>query len=370
MEISINTKVLSSALQKIMSVASAKSFNAYAKAVRIFTDNNGNLKLSAYNGRLANVITLPVVLPTPLDLYADASLFNDIVKANVDVEVVTLDIGSNTLKFIAGRGKYNVALLACDTPPDIQTVSTKQQVRLSVENAQLIADMYSIASKDDYLPKLTGVYLDMTGAPYAVATDKYKLVMRKLQLDVEDCAGESPLALTAILPKELQIILRQITDEATVKINNDLISIQYADTYIVSSLIIEKYPDVLAVIPAAETFAANVPLKPLLSCIKKVAILSDKINEKVKIVANNTSLTFSTYDNSGNTAVDIIDIAEETVVPDNTFTISFNIGYLQDVLSLMKDEVVKVSFLAINKPITITGDANDNTLALLTPMVN
>jgi DNA polymerase-3 subunit beta len=197
----------------------------------------------------------------------------------------------------------------------------------------------------------------------AVATDGHRLALCSAQV-----AGATQPKNDAIIPRktvlEMLRLLGEVDEPVQVNIASNQIRFSFNDIELVSKLVEGKFPDFNRVIPSGYGKTFQISRLDLLAALQRVSILtSDKLRVVRMTFADNKLLVTSTN-------ADQEDAQEELDIEFNydRVEIGFNVGYLLDVLSNLKNEQVQISLGDSNSSALITLPGDDSFKYVVMPM--
>jgi DNA polymerase-3 subunit beta len=236
---------------------------------------------------------------------------------------------------------------------------------------QAVSQVAIAAGKDDTLPMLTGVRLEIADDKLTlVATDRFRLAMREFEWksggEVSDAAVLVPARTLAEAAKTLG------TNGNTVQVSlasgDGLLGLSGSGRRATSRLLDAEFPKYRQLLPSEHTAAAIIGVSSLVDAIKRVSLVAER-GTQVRLEFADASLRLSAGgDDEGS--------AEEELAVDYTgdpVTIAFNPGYLLDGLGALHTDRAHLSFTTPNRPALIKpvwedGEVMPGYLYLLMPV--
>jgi DNA polymerase-3 subunit beta len=330
--------------------------------------------------------TVPVLAGIRLEAQADLVLssFDYDVSAQATVPVTTEEAGSalvsgrllaeisrslpaKPVRIVAGEGR---AVLTCgsstftlltmpeeeypalpEMPPAAGTIG-------SDAFATAVAQSAAAAGRDDTLPALTGVRIEIDGDTLTmVSTDRYRLAVRELRW----VPARPDLRAAVLVPaKALTETARSLTNSAQVSIalalpgteggGDGMIGFEGAGRRTTTRLLSGEFPRTAALLPKTENAAAVLPVSLLAESVRRVALVAER-NTPVRLAFSPGQLVLEA--GTGDEAQ-----AEEVVEADfsgDDLSIAFNPQYLLDGLAAIDSDTVRISFTEPGKPALLTG---------------
>ncbi|MBO0840359.1 MAG: DNA polymerase III subunit beta, partial [Sciscionella sp.] len=235
-----------------------------------------------------------------------------------------------------------------------------------------VAAVAVAAGKDDTLPMLTGIQVEIVGDKLTlVATDRFRLAMREVDWRPTGAGGQGAAVL---------VPARTVADAAktlgnagtTVSLSlasgEGLLGLAGAGRHTTTRLLDADFPKYRQLLPTEFDVAATVDVANLVEAIKRVSLVAERGSQvRLEFAENGLRLTAGGDDEGS---------AEEELPVELTgdgVTIAFNPGYLIDGLTAVHSEKARLEFTTANrpaliKPVNADGDIVDGCLHLLMPV--
>jgi DNA polymerase III subunit beta len=242
--------------------------------------------------------------------------------------------------------------------------------------ATAVAQSASAAGRDDTLPALTGVRLEIEGDTLImVSTDRYRLAVRELRW----APARPDISAAVLVPaKALADTARSLTTSAQVSIalalpggesgtGDGMIGFEGAGRRTTTRLLSGEFPRYQSLLPKTVNATADLPVSLLAESVRRVALVAER-NTPVRLAFSTGQLVLEA--GTGDEAQ-----AEEVIEADFTgddLSIAFNPQYLLDGLTAIDSDTVRISFTEAGKPALLTGkpgpDGNPEFRYLLMPV--
>jgi DNA polymerase III subunit beta len=213
--------------------------------------------------------------------------------------------------------------------------------------AEAVSQVAIAAGKDDTLPMLTGIRLEIDGPKLTMAaTDRFRLAVRELEWEPSD----QDISTAVLVPA------RTLAEAAKTLAGRDPVQIALADRdgmlglagngrRSTTRLLDAEFPKYRQLLPAEHTSAAIIDLPPLVEAIKRVSLVADR-GAQVRMEFTEGSLRLTAGgDDEGS--------AEENLAAEldgEPLTIAFNPGYLLDGLNSLHSDRAHLAFTTPNRP--------------------
>jgi DNA polymerase-3 subunit beta len=290
----------------------------------------------------------------------------DILKAIPENENLSLGLVDKKLMLSAGKSKFKLQTLAAE---DFPTAAQPDEYPVVVQMPQktlkyLLNMVYFSMAQQDIRYYLNGLLFSTEGSVVrAVATDGHRLALSSaLIADATLPKNEAIIPRKTVL--EMQRLLGDIDDPVKIELAQNQVRFSFNDIQLVSKLVEGKFPDFNRVIPHGYNKNFQISRSDLLAALQRVSILtSDKLRVVRMTFADNQLVISSTN-------ADQEDAQEELDIEFNydRVEIGFNVGYLLDVLSNLKNEQVQISLGDSNSSALITLPGDDSFKYVVMPM--
>jgi DNA polymerase-3 subunit beta len=215
------------------------------------------------------------------------------------------------------------------------------------ELAEAVAQVAVAAGRDDTLPMLTGIRLEIEGQRLTLAaTDRFRLAVRELDWTPEDEAQSSAVLIPA---RTLAEVAKTLSGAGTVEIalsaGDGMLGITGGGRRATTRLLDAEFPRFRQLIPAEHTSTAVIDVAPLVEAIKRVALVTDRVAQVRMEFADDGLRLAAGGDDVGS--------AEEELpceLDGAPLVIAFNPGYLLDGLGALHTERAQLTFTTPNRP--------------------
>ena len=255
----------------------------------------------------------------------------------------------------AGSAKFTLPTLPLSEYPSLP--------ELPVASGSLNSDLFATAvnqvavasGKDDSLPTLTGVFVEINKNQITLAaTDRYRLAVRELTWSAQDANIETTSLLRA---RTLADAAKSLigTSQVTIALapattNEKLVGFISEGKTMTSRVLDGSFPPFRHLLPSESTADAIIEVAPFLDSVRRVALVTDKTVPLRLNFSNNTlQLEAGTGDEAQ--ASEKLDINYKG----EDINIAFNPTYLTDGLTAINTAFVHISFTGANKPAVLTG---------------
>jgi DNA polymerase-3 subunit beta len=255
----------------------------------------------------------------------------------------------------AGSAKFTLPTLPLSEYPSLPELPVASGSLNSDLFATAVNQVAVAAGKDDSLPTLTGVFVEINKNQITLAaTDRYRLAVRELTWSAQDANIETTSLLRARTLADAAKSLMG-TSQVTIALapattNEKLVGFISEGKTMTSRVLDGSFPPFRHLLPNESTADAIIEVAPFLDSVRRVALVTDKTVPLRLNFSNNTlQLEAGTGDEAQ--ASEKLDINYKG----EDINIAFNPTFLTDGLTAINTAFVHISFTGANKPAVLTG---------------
>jgi len=228
--------------------------------------------------------------------------------------------------------------------------------------ASAVSQSATAAGRDDTLPALTGVRIEIEGDTLTlISTDRYRLAVRELRWT----PARPDLSAAVLVPaRALAETARSLTSGAEVAIalalpgdgtdgagGDGMIGFEGGGRQATTRLLGGEFPRHQALLPSHANYTAELATPLLAEAVKRVALVAER-NTAVRLAFTPGQLVLEAGTGDEAQAVEVL---EASFDGDDELSIAFNPQYLLDGLTAIDSDTVRISFTEAGKPALITG---------------
>ncbi|GAB2755658.1 DNA polymerase III subunit beta [Sinomonas soli] len=219
--------------------------------------------------------------------------------------------------------------------------------------AKGVAQVTIAASKDDTLPILTGVRMEIENELITLlATDRYRLAMREIPWNPAS-PGTSTAAL--VKAKTLSEVAKTLggSGELNLALADDdsrLIGFESGGRTTTSLLVDGDYPKIRSLFPESTPIHAVVATQELVEAVRRVSLVAER-NTPVRLAFTDGLVTLDAGTGEDAQASEEL----EAKLDGEAITVAFNPHYLIEGLAVIETPFVRFSFTSAPKPAMITA---------------
>ncbi|MFL6075246.1 MAG: DNA polymerase III subunit beta [Mycobacteriales bacterium] len=312
------------------------------------------LTVSGFDYEVSSEVEVPIDGSETGTVLVSGRLLAEITRA-LPAQPVEVNATGARVEIACGSARFTLPTMPVEDYPSLPAMPEVVGTVASDAFATAVAQVAVAAGRDDTLPMLTGIRLEIEGERIVMAaTDRYRLAAREITW-----RPLSPdLTENALVPaKTLADTAKSLTGGAEVELalssggaGEGMIGFAGAGKRTTTRLLDPDFPKYQSLWPKETSAVAHVETAPLVEAVKRVSLVAER-NTPVRIRFAGSELVLEAGGNEEAQAVESLDAAFEG----DELTIAFNPGYLLDGLGAVGSDVTRMSFTTATKPAVLTG---------------
>jgi DNA polymerase-3 subunit beta len=294
-----------------------------------------------------------------------AHMLYDIVKRLPEKAGVKILMDDKTLRIEAGKAKFVLNTIPAEDFPKMDMPQTNVSFVLPSAVLKDMVDRTHFAiSTEETRYYLNGIYFHVDNEKmHAVATDGHRLAHTTIDLP-EGSEGMPGIIIPRKTVTELQKLLAETDQEATVEVSDTKIRITVGRFVMLSKLIDGTFPDYERVIPKLNDKVLVVGHTAFEKAIDRVSTMGSDRGRAMKLSLQKGNVFLDVSNPDSGTAKDEVDGEYES----EPLEIGFNSRYLLDILGQMDTDAVEGAFADPASPALFRDKGNVDTVYVLMPM--
>jgi DNA polymerase-3 subunit beta len=314
----------------------------------LLTGTDDGLTISGFDYEVSAEVKVAAEIASPGSVLVSGRLLSDITRA-LPAKPVDVSVEGTRVSLTCGSARFSLPTMAVEDYPALPALPEDTGVVSSELFGEAIGQVAVAAGRDDTLPMLTGIRVEISGEKVVLAaTDRFRLAVRELtwstgSADIEAKAGTDgvdvhlSLGAGAAVGKEGLLGIRSDGKRSTTR------------------LLDAEFPKFRQLLPAEHTAMATIGVAELTEAIKRVALVADR-GAQVRLEFADDVLRLSA-------GADDVGRAEEDLpvtFSGDPLTIAFNPTYLTDGLSSLHSERVTFGFTTPSRPAVLRPAGEDD----------
>ncbi len=316
---------------------------------------DGTLVLSGFDYEVSARVEVSADVAEPGQALISGRLLADISRSLPD-KPVDLAQDGNKIVLTCGSSRFTLMTMPVDEYPARPDMPAEAGTLASDVFTEAVAQVTVAASRDETLPILTGVRMEIEGDTVTLlATDRYRLAMRELPWRQ---SGTDASAVALVRARTLSEVAKTLGSGGDVTLalsgegGQELIGFAAAGRRTTSLLVDGDYPKVRSLFPAEAATYAVVETAPLVESVRRVALVAER-NTPVRLSFSDGQVTLEAGQGDDAQASEAV----ESTLEGEEISIAFNPGFLLDGLQALTTRYVRLSFTQATKPAVLTGQA-------------
>ena len=277
------------------------------------------------------------------------------ISRSLPAKPVTFNLEGSRVLVTAGSAKFTLPTLPLVEYPALPELPSASGSLNSDLFATAVNQVAIAAGKDDSLPTLTGVFVEINKNQITLAaTDRYRLAVRELTWSAQDANIETTSLLRA---RTLADAAKSLigTSQVTIALapantNEKLVGFISEGKTMTSRVLDGSFPPFRHLLPTESTADAIIEVAPFLDSVRRVALVTDK-TVPLRLNFSNNSLQLEAGTGDEAQASEKLDINYKG----EDINIAFNPTFLTDGLTAINTAFVHITFTGANKPAVLIG---------------
>ncbi|MFE4465191.1 DNA polymerase III subunit beta [Oerskovia sp. NPDC056781] len=321
--------------------------------VRIEADAVGTIGLSSFDYEVSARSEIPAEVVEPGTVLVSGRLLAEISRA-LPAKPVDFAVEGNKVIVTCGASRFTLLTMPVEDYPALPAMPELSGTVSGDELTHAVAQVTVAASRDDTLPLLTGVRMEIDGERITLlATDRYRLALRELTWTP---ASPDFNAVALVRARTLNDVAKSLGGSGLVNVGLtagsgvDLIGFEAGGRHTTSQLVDGDYPAVRRLFPDETPIHAVMATAPLIDAAKRVSLVAER-NTPIRLSFTDGQVVLDAGQGDDAQASEAL----EAVLVGEEISVAFNPQFLLDGLGALGTDFVRLSFTHPNKPVEFTG---------------
>ena len=321
----------------------------------IEADDNG-LALSGFDYEISARAEVSADVADGGRVLVSGRLLADICKS-LPAKPIDVTVEGTKVLVTCGSAKFSLLTLPVEDYPALPDMPTRSGTVAADVLAHAVTQVAVAAGRDDTLPILTGIRVEIEGDTVTLAaTDRYRLAVREFTWKPETPGA----SLQALVPaKTLADAAKSMTGEVELSLTAGtggagLIGLSANGRRTTSRLLEGEFPKYRSLLPAESASYATVETATFLEAVRRVSLVAER-NTPVRLSFAPGELVLEAGSGDEASATEAI----EAQLDGPEIAIAFNPTYLVDGLNALDASHARLAFTTSTKPAVITGGSAD-----------
>lgn len=321
---------------------------------------DGRLHVSGFDYEVSNQVDVEVQADSDGATLVSGRLLAEITKALPAKPVEIAAVGSH-LELVCGSARFTLPTMPVEDYPSLPDLPASAGRVDAATFASAVAQVAMAAGRDETLPMMTGVRLELTGDTLSLlATDRYRLAIREISWQPDDPEFNAQALVPARTLADTAKTLGPLGGDVTVALagagaGEGMIGFVGGTRRTTSRLLDgQSYPPVRSLFAPSYSSEARVSVSALVEVVKRVSLVAEKATP-VRLSFSEDGLVVE----AGGTEEARASEGMDATFAGEPMTIAFNPQYLIEGLGALGAPIAVFSFNDPFKPAVITPASDD-----------
>lgn len=264
----------------------------------------------------------------------------------------------------SGRSRFTLSTLPATEFPNVESITDEQTFTLAQSDLRRLIDRTSFAmAQQDVRYYLNGMLFEVGATNVrAVATDGHRLATCNIAVTGLKEARQIILPRKGVL--EMAKLLTDPESSVSLSLSNNHLRVLTQDFTFTSKLVDGKFPDYGRVIPKGGNNILLADRSEMRQVFNRTSILSNEKYRGVRLVLNPGNLQVFANNPEQEEAEESMPVEYQG----DSLEMGFNVSYLQDVMTVIATEQVKLTLSDANSSALIEEPENGDAMYVVMPM--
>lgn len=330
----------------------------------LLTASEDGLTISGFDYEVSAEVQVAAEIASAGSVLVSGRLLSEITRA-LPAKPVDVSVDGTRVLLSCGNARFSLPTMAVEDYPSLPTLPEDTGVVSSQLFAEAIGQVAVAAGRDDTLPMLTGIRVEISGEKVVLAaTDRFRLAVRELTWSTESADLEAAVLVPA---KTLAEAAKAGADGVDVHLSlgagaavgsEGLLGIRSEGKRSTTRLLDAEFPKFRQLLPSEHTAMATMGVAELIEAIKRVALVADRGAQVRMEFADDVLRLSAGADDVGRAEEDL-----PVTFSGDPLTIAFNPTYLTDGLGSLHSERVTFGFTTSSRPAVLRPAGDEDGLA-------
>ncbi|MEJ5997984.1 DNA polymerase III subunit beta [Corynebacterium sp. H130] len=330
----------------------AKPTQPVLRGMLITADDEG-LELAGFDYEVSTKQRISAEVSQPGLIAVAGKLIAEIV-ATLPNKPVDVTVDGSKVLLSCGASRFELPSIPLDDYPQLPALPEVTGAIDPKLFTEAVTQVATAAGRDETLPMLTGVHLEIHGEEVLLAaTDRFRLAVRSFNWIPRNPQVEAKLLIPAkTLLENARSLDTSLNDPVEIAVGNDeqigsdgLFGV-HADTRQTTTRMLDAdFPNFRPLLPKSHTSIASVEIAPLLDAIRRVSLVADR-NAQIRMNFSEGQVVLDAGGTDSGHAEEVLPCA----FAGEPLHIAFNPGYLKDGLGVIRTNRVVFGFTQPSRP--------------------
>ncbi len=320
---------------------------------------DGHLTVSGFDYEVSSQVTRPVHADSDGAALVSGRLLAEITKSLPNKPVDVAAVGSH-VEVVCGSARFTLPTMPVEDYPTLPAMPESAGTIEAAAFASAVAQVAVAAGRDETIPMLTGVRLELEGSTLTMlATDRYRAAVRDLTWHPDDADVNTQALVPARTLADTAKTLGPLGGEVTLALSRGgvgegLIGFAGGDRRTTSRLLDPDFPKIRSLFPDQYAATAKLAVSGLNEVVKRVSLVAERTAPvRISFAEGEAVVEAGTSEDARASEALECDYSGEAM------TVAFNPGYLLDGLAVLDAPTAQLGFTTGMKPVVMTPVGED-----------
>ncbi|GIH71233.1 DNA polymerase III subunit beta [Sphaerimonospora thailandensis] len=324
--------------------------------MRLEVTDDQRLKLSGFDYEVSAEVTLDLQTGEPGVVLVSGKLLAEITRA-LPAQPVDLVVEGSKAVVTCGSARFTLLTMPVEDYPSLPSMPPAAGRVGSDMFASAVAQVAVATGKDDTLPMLTGVRMEIEGDTVTLAaTDRYRLAVRELKWQPEPSDFQAIAMIPGRTLAETAKALGGTGAEVEIALSSvggtgeGMIGFSSSGRRTTTRLLDPEFPKYRSLLPTEFSAHADLSTASFVEAVKRVALVAER-NTPVRLAFHGGEVVLEAGSGDEAQAVEALPVEFDG----DEINIAFNHQYLLEGLGAIDSDVARLHFTTSTKPAILTG---------------
>ncbi|MEJ2869955.1 DNA polymerase III subunit beta [Actinomycetospora sp. OC33-EN08] len=320
--------------------------------VLLDASDDGTLTVSGFDYEVSARVEVPAMIGDGGRALVSGRLLADITRS-LPPHPIDLTVDGPRASLSCGNARFSLPTMSAEDYPQLPEMPPVVGELAPEVFARAVSQVAVAAGRDDTLPMLTGIRVEIDGSSLTMAaTDRFRLAVREFTWEPGEDTAASDGEPTAILApaRTLSEAAKTLTSaggtiELALGRGDGLLGLAGGGRRSTTRLLDAEFPRYRQLLPKEHTSAAVLEVAPLVDAIKRVSLVAER-GTQVRLEFDEGSLRLTAGGDDEGSAEEQLPCS----FAGEPLTIAFNPGYLLDGLGALGSDHAHLSFTTPSRP--------------------
>lgn len=319
--------------------------------ILVTAESDGTVQLSVFDYEVSSRSQITAEVEAPGTFLVSGKLLADISRA-LPAQPVILELNGTKVDLTCGSSRFSLMTMPVDDYPTLPTVPDATGSVTSTEFQHAVAQVSIATSRDETLPILTSVRVEIEGDTVTLlATDRYRLAVREFHWNPR----RPDISATALVRgRTLTDAAKALSGDVEIALaesgGKDMLAFSGPGRVTTSLLVEGDYPKVRSLFPTTVGITAVLETSALREAVRRVSLVAER-NTPIKFEFSDGALVLRAGAGDDAQASEAL----QAQIEGEDITTGFNPGYIAEGLAQIDAPYVRFSLTEPKKPVVITG---------------